>query len=54
MNPAVRAVVRTGLALGIEMYAVSEGLRGLVEGGELRIFLRTPQGVPCPPGPSCL
>ena len=35
MNPAVRAVVRTGIALGIEMFAVSEGLRGLVEGGDL-------------------
>ncbi len=35
MNPAVRAVVRTGLALGIEMFAVDEGLRGLVAGGDM-------------------
>ena len=35
MNPAVRAVVRTGLDLGIEVFAVFEGLRGLVEGGDL-------------------
>ncbi|MFW2333570.1 6-phosphofructokinase [Ilumatobacter sp.] len=35
MNPAVRAVVRTGLALGIEVFAVYEGLRGLVHGGDL-------------------
>jgi 6-phosphofructokinase 1 len=35
MNPAVRAVVRTGLDLGIEVFAVYEGLRGLVEGGDL-------------------
>ena len=30
MNPAVRAVVRTGLDLGIEVFAVFEGLQGLV------------------------
>ena len=35
MNPAVRAVVRTGLHLGIEVFAVFEGLQGLVEGGDL-------------------
>jgi 6-phosphofructokinase 1 len=35
MNPAVRAVVRTGLDLGIEVFAVFEGLQGLVEGGDL-------------------
>ncbi len=34
MNPAVRAVVRTGLHLGMDVFAVSEGLRGLVEGGD--------------------
>ncbi len=35
MNPAVRAVVRTGLAAGVEVFAVFEGLQGLVEGGNL-------------------
>ena len=31
MNAAVRAVVRTGLAHGIEVYAIMEGYKGLVE-----------------------
>ena len=35
MNPAVRAAVRTGLHLGIDVFVVFEGLRGLVEGGDL-------------------
>ena len=35
MNPAVRAVVRTGRDLGMEVFAVYEGLQGLVEGGDL-------------------
>lgn len=34
MNAAVRAVVRTGIDKGIEVYAVYEGYQGLVEGGE--------------------
>jgi 6-phosphofructokinase 1 len=34
MNAAVRAVVRTGLAAGLEVFAVYEGLQGLVDGGE--------------------
>ena len=34
MNPAVRAVVRTALHHGIDVYAVYEGYRGLVEGGD--------------------
>jgi 6-phosphofructokinase 1 len=34
MNSAVRAVVRTGLDRGIEVYAIYEGYKGLVEGGE--------------------
>jgi 6-phosphofructokinase 1 len=34
MNAAVRAVVRTALAQGVEAYAVYEGYQGLVEGGE--------------------
>jgi 6-phosphofructokinase 1 len=33
MNAAVRAVVRTALNLGAEVFAVYEGYRGLVEGG---------------------
>ena len=34
MNAAVRAVVRTGIDQGVEVYAVYEGYQGLVEGGE--------------------
>lgn len=34
MNAAVRAVVRTGLDKGAEVYAIYEGYNGLVEGGE--------------------
>ncbi|WP_211262686.1 6-phosphofructokinase [Nitriliruptor alkaliphilus] len=33
MNAAVRAVVRTGLAAGVEVNLVYEGYRGLVDGG---------------------
>jgi 6-phosphofructokinase 1 len=34
MNPALRAVVRTAVHRGIDVYAVYEGYRGLVEGGQ--------------------
>ena len=34
MNAAVRAVVRTGLDKGAEVFAVYEGYQGLVEGGD--------------------
>ncbi|MGB8212874.1 MAG: 6-phosphofructokinase [Anaerolineales bacterium] len=34
MNAAVRAVVRTGLEKGAEVYAVYEGYQGLVDGGD--------------------
>ncbi len=33
MNAAVRAVVRTALDKGAEIYAIYEGYQGLVEGG---------------------
>ncbi|MEW6299574.1 MAG: 6-phosphofructokinase, partial [Thermodesulfobacteriota bacterium] len=33
MNAAVRAVVRTALDRGVEVYAIYEGYRGMVEGG---------------------
>ena len=33
MNAAVRAIVRSGLDLGVEVYAIFEGYQGLVEGG---------------------
>jgi 6-phosphofructokinase 1 len=33
MNPAVRAVVRTAVHHGLEIYGVYEGYRGLVDGG---------------------
>ena len=31
MNAAVRAVVRTGIAMGIDVYAIREGYQGLVD-----------------------
>ena len=34
MNAAVRAVVRTGLARGVDVYAIYEGYQGMVEGGD--------------------
>ncbi|HSM59023.1 MAG TPA: 6-phosphofructokinase [Candidatus Sulfomarinibacteraceae bacterium] len=34
MNAAVRAVVRTALDQGIEVYAIYEGYQGMVDGGE--------------------
>jgi 6-phosphofructokinase 1 len=34
MNAAVRAVVRTAIDMGAEVYAVYEGYQGLVDGGE--------------------
>jgi 6-phosphofructokinase 1 len=34
MNAAVRAVVRTALARGADVYAIWEGYQGMVEGGE--------------------
>ena len=33
MNAAVRAVVRTGLEKGAEVYSINEGYQGLVDGG---------------------
>ena len=33
MNAAVRAVVRTGLRRGAEVWAITEGYKGMVEGG---------------------
>ncbi len=34
MNAAVRAVVRTGLDRGVEVYAIYEGYQGMVDGGD--------------------
>ena len=34
MNAAVRAVVRTALARGLEVFAIYEGYQGMVDGGE--------------------
>ncbi|MFA9430658.1 6-phosphofructokinase [Egicoccus sp. AB-alg2] len=34
MNAAVRAVVRTALSQGVQVYAIYEGFRGMVEGGD--------------------
>ncbi|MFN3374094.1 MAG: 6-phosphofructokinase, partial [Chloroflexus sp.] len=35
MNAAVRAVVRTGISRGCEVYAIYEGYQGLIQGGKL-------------------
>ena len=34
MNAAVRAIVRTALNVGVDVYAIYEGYRGMVAGGE--------------------
>jgi 6-phosphofructokinase 1 len=34
MNPAIRAVVRTAVHHGINVYAVADGYRGLIQGGD--------------------
>jgi 6-phosphofructokinase 1 len=34
MNPAIRAVVRTAVHHGIDVYAVADGYRGLIQGGD--------------------
>ena len=34
MNAAVRSIVRTGLDRGLEVYAIYEGYKGMVEGGQ--------------------
>jgi 6-phosphofructokinase 1 len=34
MNAAVRAIVRTGLDQGVEVWGICEGYRGLIEGGD--------------------
>ncbi len=34
MNAAVRAVVRTGISRGVEVYAIYNGYQGMVEGGD--------------------
>ena len=44
MNAAVRAVVRTGINFGADVYAIYEGYQGMVEGGE-RIRLMTWESV---------
>ncbi len=35
MNSAVRAVVRTGISCGCEVYAIYEGYQGMIDGGAL-------------------
>lgn len=34
MNAAVRAVVRTGLSMGAQVFAIFEGYQGMIEGGD--------------------
>lgn len=34
MNPALRAVVRTALRYGVDVYAIHEGYQGMIEGGD--------------------
>lgn len=40
MNPAIRAVVRMGLALGLEVYGVERGYQGLMEAAFHPLLLR--------------
>jgi len=35
MNAAVRAVVRTALSQGLDVYAIYEGYQGMVNGGTI-------------------
>jgi 6-phosphofructokinase 1 len=35
MNAAVRAIVRTGLARGLDVYAIIQGYNGMVKGGDM-------------------
>jgi len=41
MNAALRAVVRTALSHGAEVYAIHEGYQGLVDGGERIVQMRS-------------
>jgi 6-phosphofructokinase 1 len=34
MNAAVRAIVRTSLDIGVDVYAIFEGYQGLVDGDQ--------------------
>src|SRR5512143_2172966 len=34
MNAAIRAIVRTALNRGIEVYAIYEGYQGMIDGGD--------------------
>ena len=37
MNCAIRAVVRTGLSYGLEVYGIYDGYRGMVEGNIVKL-----------------
>lgn len=41
MNAAIRAVVRTGISLGLEVYAIYDGYKGLYEGKIERMFRKS-------------
>lgn len=45
MNAAVRAVVRTGVAAGLEMFGVRHGYKGLIAGDLLRLGAREVGGI---------
>ncbi len=41
MNAAIRAVIRTGLHYGMEVYGIREGYKGLMEGNMEQMFYRS-------------
>jgi 6-phosphofructokinase 1 len=45
MNAAVRAIVRTGLHYGFEMYGVQMGFEGLINGNWVRLMARDVGGI---------
>lgn len=45
MNPAIRAVVRTALGLGIEVFGIRGGYRGLAENDIFQMNSRNVSGI---------
>ena len=45
MNAAIRAVVRTGVAKGWEVYGIREGYKGLIEGKMIPLGVRDVGGI---------
>ncbi|MBU1631502.1 MAG: 6-phosphofructokinase, partial [Candidatus Omnitrophica bacterium] len=45
MNPAIRAVVRTALCLGMEVFGIRGGYRGLAENNLFQMNSRSVSGI---------